>query len=324
MFLPMWSLILVFLAMGLTTRIVLSSLDKLASDLTWKGKTVLATVLIALSTSLPELFITIGSVLVKKPEFALGTILGSNLADLSIILGGATLLAGSLSIIGDYWRWELAATFMAGVAPILLMMDGRLSRIDGLILIVIYLIYLSELVVDSKKKHLVKMGTAGIGLLLRFRNKNESRLESVLKILVGLFLMMVCGVLTVNLGIGLASEWGMSLGLIGLLVVSIGTTIPELFVSAEAIWKKKVALVLGNILGNIISNATLIVGLLALIHPFGVEKVENYALANIGFVLIFGLFWMFTSTKKKLERWEGLILLGLFLTFVGISLMFPF
>ena len=125
------------------------------------------------------------------------------------------------------------------------------------------------------------------------------------------------------MGADLALSWAVPVAVVGLLVISVGTTLPEFLLSIGAIAEKNVALVLGNLLGSIVTNATLIVGLLALLSPFEVRKMDNYALVNIAFVVIFGLFWLFTSSRKKLERWEGLVLVGLFFVFAGLVLLLP-
>jgi len=192
MFLSFGVLIFLCLLMGLSTRVVLGAFDKMAVGMTTKGKIAAASILVALSTSLPELFVTLASVIEKKPEIALGTLLGSNVADLSIIIGGATLLAGSLPIVGDYWRFELAAAFMGGISPILLMMDGGLSRMDGAILIVIYIIYLSDLVRGSKKKEM---------LFQTGKKKLAGRGVPAIEMVLGIIILLVSGIATAMLAL---------------------------------------------------------------------------------------------------------------------------
>lgn len=324
MLLSYLELILLFVVMAVSTRLVVNSFDKLVLGLTTKGRIAVAAILVALSTSLPEFFVMMASIVEKKPELALGTLLGSNVADLSLIIGGATLIGGSLPIIGDYWRWELAAAFIAGVAPILLMMDGSLSRLDGVILLTIYAIYLSDLVIDGRKKRLAKAGVSHSGIITRIKHKEKKKRGLfAFEMIVGIVVLMFAGNLLVRVGVNLAEGFRVPIVVIGPLVISVGTSLPELFLSTGAILEKNVALVLGNILGSVITNATLIIGLLAVISPFEIFKMENYALVNIAFVLTFGLFWLLTSTRKKLERWEGLILVGLFVTFFGLVLLLP-
>ena len=125
----------------------------------------------------------------------------------------------------------------------------------------------------------------------------------------------------VRLVIQLAPALGISTVVLSLIVVSLGTTLPELTLAIGAALKKEVALIMGNLFGSVVTNATLIVGILALISPFETINTANYSLVNMAFVIIFGLFWLFTSTKRRLDRFEGLILIGLFFVFVGLELM---
>lgn len=324
MWLKLVLLIVLFVFLALGTRWVVAAFDKLAEGLTSKGKLAIAAILVALSTSLPELFVAVASSLEGRPEISMGNLLGANVANLSLVVGGAAIATGTLPILGNYWRHELAAAFLAGMAPIVLLMDGGLSRLDGFILLVIYVIYLDELVIDGRKKSLAKEGVARPGIISKLMIWHQNGVDgSLLKLLLGVGVMMISADFLVKTAIDISSTLRIPGVILGLVIFAIGTTLPELSLSIVAGRKKKTALVLGNLLGSIVTNATLIVGILALIGPFQVRSVTNYNLVNIAFVLIFSVFWFFTKTKRKLERWEGAILIGLFLTFAGLELLFP-
>lgn len=301
---------------------VVEAFNTLVVGVSAKKRIVVATVLVALSTSLPEFFVAIASGFDGHPEVSLANLLGANVANLSVVIGGATLIAGSLAIVGDYWRWELVAAFLSGVAPILLMMDGRLSRLDGFILLTIYLLYIEDLIVSGRGRQILKTKSGRHRILTPLKGLTEAKNWSIIKLLLGVGVMAISAGKLVEMTVELATLWQMPVTVLALLMTSLGTTLPELFVSVEAALKKNIALVLGNLLGSVITNATLIIGLLAIVKPFSVGEISNYALANIAFVVIFGLFWLFTLTKRKLDRWEGLILLGIFLIFSGMQLMF--
>ena len=178
----------------------------------------------------------------------------------------------------------------------------------------LYIIYLSDLVRGSKKKEM---------LFQTGKKKLAGRGVPAIEMVLGIIILLVSGNWLVKIGAVMARDWGVPVGVVGLLIISVGTSLPELFLSAGAIMKRNVALVLGNVLGSVVTNATLIIGVLAFFHPFSIERTGGYALVNMAFVIIFGLFWMFTSSKRKLERREGLILVGVFVTFVGLVLLFP-
>ena len=317
------ALILLFVLLATGMRLVIRAFDKLVLGFSNRGKLAVAAILVALSTSLPELFIAVAAGFSGQPEISLANLLGANVVNMSLVVGGATLVAGSLPIVGDYWRWELAAMFFAGLAPVLLLMDGGLSRLDGFILVVIYLLYLEGVVIDGKKKSVAEASVAHRrGLLTRVKEWHRKKKDGSIGVLfLGIALMMFSAGLIVKLAAQMAPAFGMSTVVFGLVMVSLGPPLPELRLAVGAAAKKEVALIMGNLFGSIVANATLIVGLLALISPFETEKMANYSLVNMAFVVAFGLFWLFTSTKRRLDRFEGLILVGVFFVFVGLELM---
>ena len=115
----------------------------------------------------------------------------------------------------------------------------------------------------------------------------------------------------------IAQGFRVPLMLVGLFLVAVGTSLPELSFEIEAVRKKQVAMVFGNLLGSIVANSTLILGVTALISPIILDGgFKIYFWATLAFLLIFLTFWIFVRTKKKLERWEGAILILIYLAFV--------
>ena len=320
MWLQLGGILLASLLLMKATEFTLNAFQVLADKIKVR-KMVVAALLVALSTSLPELFVGILSALEGQPEISLGNVLGSNVANLSLVIGGAALVSGSVSVVGDFMKKELMAAFLAGCLPILLVMDGNLTRLDGLLLLGAYGVYISEVVIAGKHKSLAeKGGKRHYGILKKLKklHKNHSDVW-LLKLLGGIAGLILAADLLVRMASGLASNLGLPPFLIGLLVVSVGTSLPELVLEIGAIKKKEIALVFGDLLGSIVANATLIVGVTTLIHPMNVNGVSRYDLASFMFVLLFGFFWMFTNTKKRLDRWEGLVLLGFYFMFVGLE-----
>jgi cation:H+ antiporter len=105
------------------------------------------------------------------------------------------------------------------------------------------------------------------------------------------------------------------------LIISLGTTLPELVLSLFASKKGDVSLLLGNILGSVVVNSTFILGTVAIISPVIYESSVQKGISGIFLIVILGLFWLFTKSKHKLERWEGLSLVGIYLMFVGLQFL---
>jgi len=111
------------------------------SQATGLGQFAMTTFLLALATSLPELFVGITSALEGTPSLSLGNIIGSNIADLSLVIGGAALVGGTVGVHGIFLRRDVFYAFLAGAAPMVLLFDKSLSRVDGLILLALYGFY---------------------------------------------------------------------------------------------------------------------------------------------------------------------------------------
>ena len=284
-------------------------------------KMVVAAMLVALSTSLPELFVGVLSALEGQPEISLGNVLGSNIANLSLVIGGAALVSGSVPVIGEYMRKELVAAFLAGCLPILLVMDGVLTRLDGVLLLLAYGLYVSEVVIAGKHKSLAeKGGGKHYGILKKLKKLHKNHTDVwLLRLFLGVLALVLSADFLVKMASSLAEGLGLPSFLVGVLVVAVGTSLPELVLEIGAIKKREIALVFGDLLGSVVANATLIIGVTTLISPVKVGGVSRYDLASFMFVLIFGFFWMFTNSKKRLDRWEGLVLLGFYFMFIGLE-----
>ena len=116
------------------------------------GKFGLTAFLLALATSLPELVVGIVSALEGDPTIALGNVLGSNIADLSIVIGGVALFGGGIVVKGKFIQRDLFLSFLAGSLPLLMLIDGRLTRWDGLVLLMVYVVYVIAVLGERERK----------------------------------------------------------------------------------------------------------------------------------------------------------------------------
>ena len=294
------------------TDILTDSLTEL-SKITKVGKFAITSLLLALATSIPELVIGVTAALEGRPNLALGMVLGSNIANISLVIGGATLIGGTLSVAGEFLKLDIFSVFLAGVLPIMLLMNGDLSRVDGIILLFIYGMYNYGLLnkgvrYKSQPSRLVK------NFLSKVIDKRVNRWLAWL--FLGAAMLMFSADMIVKTGSALAQVMGVPVFLVGLFLVAIGTSLPELSFEIGAIKRKQAGMALGDLFGSIVANSTLILGVVSVISPTRLKNgLEEYLLASATFGVIFLLFWYFVRSKKKLERWEGLVLLvayGLF------------
>jgi len=156
-------LVILAIILALSTSLVLKTMKQLASA-TGLQRYALANLLLALGTSFPELLIAIQSALAQEPSLSLGNILGSNIADLSVVIGGATLIGGNLAISQKVIHSDIYYTFLIAAAPLLLLIDGRLSRLDGILLLFLFLFW--QTIALSKKSK-----PASVGILTTIKEK---------------------------------------------------------------------------------------------------------------------------------------------------------
>jgi len=269
----------------------------------------IAAIIAALSTSIPELVVAVTSAFAGKNALSLGNVMGSNIANISLIMGLAAVVSGAVRGTGQFVKQEVFYGFLIGTIPSLLLLDGSLSRLDGVILLGIYILYMIKELAkpkapqsETKKKSPVKTSP-----LHRWANAKTGRHIAIF--IIGLGIMIGVAELLISTASTLANMVHVPVFLIGLLIVSVGTTLPELAFEIQAIRKKESGLAFGNSIGSIVANSTLILGLSAAIHPIVLTgDLRAYLLSVISFVLVFIVFWRSVWTKHRLDRLEGAFL----------------
>lgn len=258
--------------------------------------------IVAMGTSAPEASVSLTAALNGSNSLSLGNIIGSNIFNLLVVIGVSSILhpiASQKDIINrDLW-WNLAVT---GILFVFLF-DMRLSRIEGILLLIGMAIYLFVLIRNA----------------LHNRTTSESQkvmspLKSILYILIGLGAVIWGGNLVVNNASLIAESLGMSSTLIGLTIVAIGTSLPELVTSITAARKGDPGIALGNAVGSGLFNIMFILGTTAAITPLTAVPellIDTAILFVVGILLL-----VFIRTKKETSRLEGLLCV---LCYIGYS-----
>jgi len=281
-------------------------------------KFALTGLILGLATSLPELFVGLSAAFEKESILSLGNIMGANIANLSLVVGGAALLGGTVIVRGDFLRRDIFYAFLAAASPMLLLSDGVLSRLDGLILLIFYVFY-QVIVFNEHSFRLREREIKKPQRLLRIFNlRSKTTRKEIAWIFLGIVLLLFAADALVKIAVKLAVTFNLPLLLVGLLIVAVGTTLPELVFEIQALRSRQSSMFLGNLLGSIVANGTLIIGLVALISPFRIQNLESYLLSMMSFLLIFAIFYLFIRTKHRLERWEGSLLLLIYLIFIFV------
>ena len=286
------------------------------AEITGLGKTTIGFLLIALSTSLPELSVSIFSTV--NPEsigIALGNVLGSNIANICLILGLCFLILSLKnrretyhfsSVTTDEVRELYFGLFIASLIPLVLIYIGYTSNIVGAILITIFILYNIQIIRSKRGKE------EASGL-----SQKDKATKYVLIALVGITGVVGSAYFIVESASYIASELGVPRVIIGATIVAFGTSLPELVTSIDATRKGHIELALGNIVGSGFVNITLILGVALIGGPF---RVDMAAYSNLVMFSIMAnlLLWYFLSGEKIGWR-ESLILLFMYALFIIIS-----
>lgn len=294
---------------------VVSSLTRIAKSLGWR-EFIVSFILMAFITSLPEFFVGISSAFHFKPELSFGNIIGSNIINLTLAVAIVVLLAKGLKCETALIQRSSIYTAIIAFLPILLMLDGKISRIDGLFLVFVLIFYFKYLFHEQKRFSKV--------LPNGFR-RDWTELKLFLKDLGiffgGIFLLLLSAEGIVWSVSFLAISLGLSLTAIGILIVALGTNLPEIVFGVKAIAMERKDMVLGALMGSVVANSTLVLGSTVLIHPLEIVKFSPY-IVGILFTIVTCLFFaIFSRTGRKITRKEAIVLLVIYILFVIFQLV---
>lgn len=258
---------------------------------------VIGLVLVGFGTSTPELLASLISVIKGSNGIALGNVIGSNIANILLVLGLASLIQPVKIDIKDFKRdgfvLMLASIFVVGSVYF-----GVINRIIGLIFVLTLFAYIYYCYQSDKKNH--KNETDD-------NEKNIPLYQSLIKSVVGISLTMLGAKFLVDNAISLARIWGVSEAVIGLTVVAVGTSLPELAASVVASIKKENGVAFGNVVGSNIYNALFILGSVALVLPISIDKsmrLDSLIMLGVAGILTAIAFW-----KKEFSRLIGFLFL---------------
>lgn len=290
---------------------IVGALTRIARFLRWK-EFIVAFILMAFATSVPELFIGITSAFSGISQLSFGDIVGANIIDLSLAIGLVVLFLGSLQLEKATTRRNSIIVAIVALLPLFLILDGDLSRIDGGVLLLAFIFYMTWLF--DRKEMFTKVYN-GVGPL-----RDLGAIKQFIKDL-GFFAGSVLLLLLSAEGIIYSASFfaeliGVSLGIIGIFLVGAGTTLPEIYFSIKAGKAGQQSMILGNLMGSVVVNSTLILGLVALIYPIHIIDFSPYSIARV-FLLISVIFFLLVArTHERISRKEGVVLVGIYVLFL--------
>ena len=294
----------------LSGELIVKSLIKIAKFLGWK-EFVVSFLVMAFVGSLPNLFVGISSALHNIPQLSFGDIIGGNVVDLTLSVALAALFAKKgIPAKSRTIHGTLLFTIIAAVLPIFLIWDGVLSRMDGLLMIVLFFVYIAWLF--SKKERFTKTCEDTSPLAQSFK----ASFSGIFKIILSLAVFAIASEGIVRSAKYFADTFNWPIILIGLFIVGLGNCAPEMFFAVSAARNKMEWMVLGDLMGTIIAPATLVLGIVALINPIEITDFSPFGIARIfTFIAIF-FFFFFIKNDSRISKKEAAFLLFVYIAFI--------
>jgi len=290
---------------------------RVARYLGWK-EFVVAFFVMACAASLPNLLVGIFSALDGTPQLSFGDVSGNNLIALTLAVGAAILFSKEKSIPTQSRTVQNTSIFtiIAAILPLILVFDGELSAIDGVLLILFFIFYVVWLF--SKKENFTRIYNSQKSVFPIKEFKKVIR--DLVKIIIGIIFLLLAAKGIVESAQFFALHFNMSLLLIGILITGFGNALPEIYFAVASARRGETWMILGDLMGSVIVPATLVLGIVALISPIKIYDFSSLALARFFLALAAIFFLIFVRTHRRITRKEAFFLLLIYVIFIGLEI----
>ena len=273
---------------------------------------VIGLTIVAMGTSMPEFCVSLVSALKGTTDLAVGNIVGSNIFNTLLIVGVSAWVA-PMTILKSTVRKDIPFALFASVILLIMCLDGNISRLDAGLLFVLFLIFMYVTLKGAKTKD--DDATAKTDSI-EDNKKPMATWLSIVWIIVGLACLIGGSNLFVEGATKVAEHIGVSEAVIGLTIVAGGTSLPELATSVVSARKGNSGIAIGNVLGSNVFNILAILGVTGVITPMHLQGITMLDLSMMVFSTL--LVWLFSFTKYKIARWEGIVLTIVFIGYMVV------
>lgn len=293
-------------------------IDGAAATSRWLGLSplLIGMLVIGFGTSAPEMMVSVLAAVQGNPGLAVGNAYGSNIANIGLVLGSIALFA-PLAVHSSVIRKEMPLLMLVTLMTGLMLLDGLVARWEAFCLLLALVVFIGASIVRSRHQP----GDALVAEVSETLNsKPMSRGKSIMWTLVGLILLIASSRLLVWGAVEIAVRFGVSDLIIGLTVVAIGTSLPELASSISALRRKEYDMVLGNVVGSNLFNSLAVVGLAGVIAPIEAGRevlVRDWSVMAFMTLLMILFAFSWRGRPRRINRLEGGILLALFIAYTG-------
>lgn len=265
-------------------------------------------VIVGFGTSMPEMVVSSLAAFDGNTGISLGNAYGSNIANIALILGISALIS-PIIVHSSVLRKELPILILVTLGSVALLLDYNLSRLDAMILLLVFAGLMGWTITQGLKKNKDAMGQD----IQNELSENQMPIKKALFwLVVGLILLIISSRILVWGAVELAELFGISDMIIGLTIVAVGTSLPELASSIIAARKGEHDIALGNIIGSNLFNSLAVVGLAGIIHPFTIEPIVVYrdmVVMSLLTIFLFVICYGFNGNQGRINRYEGVSLL---------------
>lgn len=270
---------------------------------------VIGLTIVAMGTSMPEFFVSFMSALKDTPDMAVGNVVGSNIFNTLLIVGCAALVT-PIMILPATVKKDIPFAMVASVVLLLMCLDGNISRIDAMVLLVLFAVFMYITLKGAKENE---------QSMQQMSAKGGKPFMSVVWIFVGLVCLVFGSNLFVDAATVIARQLGVSDAVIGLTIIAGGTSFPELATSVVSARKGQSGIAIGNVLGSNVFNILLILGITGVMSPMTLQGITTVDLTML--VVSMVMLWLFSFTKYTLARWEGALLTIVFIGYMSYLVM---
>ena len=271
---------------------------------------IIGATLIALGTSLPEMAASVAASLNGKADIAISNVIGSNILNITLVLASVFLISNKINPARDFFAKDSTWALVPVLVFILMIFDGIISRFDASLLLLLMGAYLLFLLQDAKNIPDLE----DIEELEDIDQSSFSWRKVIPLLMLGFILVIIGAHFTVESASEIARDFGISEWVIGIIMISLGTSLPELVVSISAALKGKVDMAIGNIIGSNMANTTMVLGTAAMVNPLPIHA--SAYIFDIATMIIATLLLVFLTANKLYTKSAGIsliIILGLFL-----------
>lgn len=270
----------------------------------------LAFLMLGILTSTPEIFVAIQSSLGGVPQISMGNLLGGSILLLSLVIGGSSVILGKITLDHGLTFGEILRSSLVVAAPAAVLFDGSLTRVDGALLVGAYVGHVLFL---NAKKHV-------LGHIKKHAGAAHGIGHSLFLLLIGLAGMTVAAKMIVDSASVISTALHIGPLVFGLVLLSLGTNLPEMALAVEGAIAKRRTLAFGDFLGSAAAN-TLILGILGIFSPFRVSRGGDLFVSLALLVIVSAFFVWTLASRKDITRTEGVGLLVFYALFVAFELL---